>query len=266
MVINTNMSSLKINNSMNKAESAMNKSIEKLSSGLRINRAADDAAGLAISEKMKAQIRGYDVAKRNINDGISMVQTAEGAMVEIQDMVQRLRELTVQGTNGTYTSTDTANLQAEANELLAQINEIATKTDFNGVKLLSATGTTKSIQVGLNAGDVIEIKSVNVKTDGLGIDNLDVTNTDSLAKLDKAIDDISKARATLGATQNRLEHTLNNVTNVSENISAAKSRITDADMAKEMAEYTKNQVLVQAGISIASQANQNASLVTQLIR
>lgn len=264
MIINNNISSLNSTNSLFKNERNMNKSIEKLSSGLRINKAADDAAGLAISEKMRSQIRGLDVAKRNTQDGISLVQTAEGAMNEIHDMLQRLRELTVQGTNGIYTATDQANIQAEADQLLAQIEDIAQKANFNGINLLNAAGDIE-LQVGINEDDRITITSVDVTTATLGVNGLDITNTDSLELIDTAIDTVSTERATLGAIQNRLEHTMNSLMNSHENLSTAESRIRDVDMAKEMATYSKYQVLMQAGMSITAQANQKTNLVTKLL-
>ncbi|XZH78837.1 flagellin N-terminal helical domain-containing protein (plasmid) [Clostridium perfringens] len=264
MIINTNISSLTSTNSLFRNEQAMNKSIEKLSSGLRINRAADDAAGLAVSEKMRSQIRGLEMAKKNAQDGISLVQTAEGAMNEIHDMLQRLRELTVQGTNGIYTTADKANIQAEAEQLLTQIDEIAEKSNFNGINLLNGAGDVE-LQIGLNADDRITIDAVDVTAATLGVDNLDVTNTDSLELLDTAINTVSTERATLGAVQNRLEHTMNSLTNSHENLSAAESRIRDVDMAKEMATYSKYQVLMQSGMSITAQANQKTSLVTKLL-
>ncbi|MGU8988180.1 flagellin N-terminal helical domain-containing protein [Clostridium perfringens] len=265
MIINNNISSLNATNSLFKNERNMNKSIEKLSSGLRINRAADDAAGLAISEKMRSQIRGLDAAKRNTQDGISLVQTAEGAMNEVHDMLQRLRELTVQGTNGIYTTADKANIKAEADQLLEQIDEVANKTNFNGVNLLDGSGAVE-LQVGVNADDRITIDAVNVTTNTLGVNGLDIADKDSLKKLDDAIDKVSTERATLGATQNRLEHTMNSIMNSHENLSAAESRIRDVDMAKEMANFSKQQVLLQAGMSITAQANQKTSMVTQLLR
>ena len=264
MIINTNISSLASTNNLFRNELAMNKSIEKLSSGLRINRAADDAAGLAVSEKMRSQIRGLDMAKKNAQDGISLVQTAEGAMNEIHDMLQRLRELTVQGTNGIYTATDQANIQAEADQLLAQIEDIAQKANFNGINLLNAAGDIE-LQVGINEDDRITITGVDVTTATLGVDGLDITNTDSLELIDTAIDTVSTERATLGAVQNRLEHTMNSLMNAHENLSTAESRIRDVDMAKEMATYSKYQVLMQAGMSITAQANQKTNLVTKLL-
>ena len=264
MIINNNISSLTATNAIKRAESSLNSSIEKLSSGLRINKAADDAAGLAVSEKMRSQIRGLDMAKRNIQDGISLVQTAEGAMDEIHNMLQRLRELAVQSANGIYTDTDKDNIQAEADELIAQIDEIANNSNFNGVNLLDGQADI-DIQVGVNSGDKITITAVNVTTAELGIDTLDIDDAATLGTLDDAIDKVSTERATLGATQNRLEHTLANVTNTHENLTASESRIRDVDMATEMSNYSAKNVLLQAGISVAAQANQKTSMVTKLL-
>ena len=264
MIINNNVSSLTATNAIKRAESSLNSSIEKLSSGLRINKAADDAAGLAVSEKMRSQIRGLDMAKRNIQDGISLVQTAEGAMDEIHNMLQRLRELAVQSANGIYTDTDKDNIQAEADELIAQIDEIANNSNFNGVNLLDGQADI-DIQVGVNSGDKITITAVNVTTAELGIDTLDIDDAATLGTLDDAIDKVSTERATLGATQNRLEHTLANVTNTHENLTASESRIRDVDMATEMSNYSAKNVLLQAGISVAAQANQKTSMVTKLL-
>ena len=264
MIINTNISSLTATNAIFKNEMSMNKSIQKLSSGMRINKAADDAAGLAVSEKMRSQIRGMEVAKRNIQDGISLVQTAEGAMDEIHNMLQRLRELNVQAVNGIYTSEDQNNLKAEANELIAQIDDIAQKANFNGVNLLAGGGNI-NLQVGINQGDQITITAVNVTSTNLQINTLDITSDASLKTLDDAILAVSTQRATLGAIQNRLEHTLSNVSNTHENLTAAESRIRDVDMAKEMANFSAKQVLLQAGMSIAAQANQKTSMITKLL-
>ena len=264
MIINNNISSLTATNALAKNEMSMNKSIQKLSSGMRINRAADDAAGLAVSEKMRSQIRGMEVAKRNIQDGISLVQTAEGAMDEIHNMLQRMRELNVQATNGIYTDADKANIQAETDELIAQIEDIAQKANFNGVNLL-AGGADIKLQVGLKKGDQLTIGAVDVTSGTLGVDGLDITSEDSLKALDDAIVTVATERATLGAIQNRLEHTLSNVTNTHENLTAAESRIRDVDMAKEMANFSAKQVLLQAGMSIAAQANQKTSLINKLL-
>ena len=267
MRINHNLSSLSATNGMAKTELKMNKSIEKLSSGQRINRAADDAAGLAISEKMRAQLSSLEVAKRNVQDGISLVQTAEGAMDEIHSMLNRMRELTVQASNGIYTDEDRGNIQLEMAELISQIDDIATKTNFNGVELLKGAGDIE-IQAGINEGDTITLTSVDVTANTLGIDGIDISNGvqgGELEDLDEAINAVSAARSTLGASQNRLEHTMNSITNYHENLTAAESRVRDVDMAKEMAEFSKNQALMQAGVSIASQANQKNQMIMNLL-
>ena len=267
MRINHNLSSLSATNGMAKTELKMNKSIEKLSSGQRINRAADDAAGLAISEKMRAQLSSLDVAKRNVQDGISLVQTAEGAMDEVHSMLNRMRELTVQASNGIYTDEDRENIQLEMDELIAQIDDIANKTNFNGVELLKGAGDIE-IQAGINEGDTITLTSVDVTAATLKIDTIDVSAGivgGELEAIDEAINAVSAARSTLGASQNRLEHTMNSITNYHENLTAAESRVRDVDMAKEMAEFTKNQALMQAGVSIASQANQKNQMIMNLL-
>ena len=267
MRINHNLSSLSATNGMAKTELKMNKSIEKLSSGLRINRAADDAAGLAISEKMRSQISSLDVVKRNVQDGISLVQTAEGAMDEIHSMLNRMRELTVQASNGIYTDKDRENIKLEMDELIAQIDDIANKTNFNGVELLNGAGDIE-IQAGINEGDTVTLTGVDVTAATLKIDSLDVSGGiqgGELEAIDEAINAVSAARSTLGASQNRLEHTMNSITNYHENLTAAESRVRDVDMAKEMAEFSKNQALMQAGVSIASQANQKNQMIMNLL-
>ena len=267
MRINNNLSSLAAINGMTKTELKMNKSIEKLSSGLRINKAADDAAGLAISEKMRAQLSSLDVAKRNVQDGISLVQTAEGAMDEIHSMLTRMRELTVQASNGIYTNEDRENIQLEMEGLIAQIDDIANKTNFNGVSLLSAGGDIE-IQAGINEGDTITLAETDVTAATLKIDSIDVSTGvqgGTIEAIDEAINTVSEARSTLGASQNRLEHTMNSITNYHENLTAAESRVRDVDMAKEMAEFSKEQVLMQAGVSIASQANAKNQMILNLI-
>ena len=267
MRINHNLSSLSATNGMAKTELKMNKSIEKLSSGQRINRAADDAAGLAISEKMRAQLSSLEVAKRNVQDGISLVQTAEGAMDEIHSMLNRMRELTVQASNGIYTDEDRGNIQLEIAELISQIDDIANKTNFNGVELLKGGGDI-DIQAGIKEGDTITLKEVDVTAATLQIDGIDISNGiqgGELESLDDAINAVSVARSTLGASQNRLEHTMNSITNYHENLTAAESRVRDVDMAKEMAEFSKNQALMQAGVSIASQANQKNQMIMNLL-
>lgn len=268
MRINNNLSSLAATNGMAKTELKLSKSIEKLSSGQRINRAADDAAGLAISEKMRAQISSFDVAKRNVQDGISLVQTAEGAMDEVANMLNRMRELAVQATNGTYTNADRANIQLEVTELIAQIDAIAGKSNFNGVNLLNG-GADIKIQTGINKNDSITISAVDVTTATLTVDAIDISTEagagNAIPNIDAAINAVSGHRATLGAVQNRLEHSMNSITNTHENLTAAESRIRDVDMASEMATFSKNQVLMQAGVSIAAQANQKNQMIMNLL-
>ncbi len=251
------------------------KNLEKLSSGYRINRAGDDAAGLAISEKMRAQIRGLEQAQSNANDGISLIQTAEGGLNETHAILQRMRELAVQSSNGTYDQdNDRANLDLEVKELKSEIDRIATSTKFNGKSLLNgdlqSTGLT--LQIGANKSDaeqvVLKISSMN--TTGLSISSISVSSdtgaNSAITALDNAINLVSKARAGLGAMQNRLEHTINNLGVTTENLTAAESRIRDVDMAKEMMQYTKNSILTQAAQAMLAQANMQPQGVLQLLQ
>jgi flagellin len=258
------------------------KSMEKLSSGYRVNRAADDAAGLAISEKMRGQIGGLDQAQRNAQDAISLVQTGEGALNEVHSMLQRVRDLKVQYANGTLEASDKQAISAEVQQLGKEISDITSKTEFNGIKLLTAGSVT--FQVGAEAADTITLTktemSAAVGTAGTGglkelIDigaASDVTAADGLFssltidQIDDAIKNVSNARATFGAVQNRLEHRLNNLSTYQENLVASESRIRDVDMASEMVNFTKLQVLQQAGTSMLAQANQSSQSVLTLLR
>jgi flagellin len=250
---------------------ATSKSLEKLSSGLRINRAGDDAAGLAISEKMRGQIRGLDQATRNSQDGISLIQTAEGALNETHSILQRMRELAVQAGNDTNTSEDRTQLQTEITQLQSEIDRISTTTQFNTKGLLdgSFTGT---LQVGANGGQVISFNIGTMNAASLSVDGTNVSLDDNstcstaISNIDAALTRVSTQRANLGALQNRLEHTINNLSTSSENLSAAESRIRDVDMAKEMTEYTKNNILSQAAQSMLAQANQQPQGVLQLLQ
>jgi flagellin len=239
------------------------KSMERLSSGYRINRASDDAAGLAISEKLRGQIRGLGQAQRNAQDAVSLVQTAEGSLNEVHSMLQRVRELAVQYQNGTLSTSDKAAITAEAAQLQSEIERIGTTADFNGIKLLDGSSTSITFQVGANDGD-----SIAVTTESLGskVGAIDVTSTTALAGIDQAISDVSSLRGTFGAVQNRLEHTLNNLSSYQENLMASESRIRDVDMAAEMVEFSKNQILQQAGTSMLAQANQAPQGVLSLLR
>jgi flagellin len=258
------------------------KSMEKLSSGYRVNRAADDAAGLAISEKMRGQIGGLDQAQRNAQDAVSLVQTGEGALNEVHSMLQRVRDLKVQYDNGTLETSDKQAISSEVQQLGKEISDITSKTEFNGISLLNAGSVT--FQVGAEAADTITLTktemSAAVGSAGTGglkelIDigaASDVTAADglfnslSIDDIDNAIKNVSNARATFGAVQNRLEHRLNNLSTYQENLVASESRIRDVDMASEMVNFTKLQVLQQAGTSMLAQANQSSQSVLTLLR
>jgi flagellin len=250
---------------------SMEKSMEKLSSGLRINRAADDAAGLAISEKMRAQIGGMEQASRNAQDGISMIQTAEGALQETHNMLRRMRDLAVQASSDTNTDADRAELQKEFSNLQSEIQRVAEDTEFNTKTLLTGGVSGEKLQIGANNGQTISVSINNMTASGLGVDsgNAGISNQASAAAaidtLDTAIGSVSSERANLGAIQNRLEHTIKNLDVSRENLQAAESRIRDTDMAKEMSEMTKDQVMRQAGTAMLAQANQKSQGVLQLL-
>lgn len=273
MIINNNIPALNTHRQMGINQGNMQKSMEKLSSGLRINRAGDDAAGLAISEKMRGQIRGLDQASRNAADGVSLIQTAEGALNETHSILQRMRELAVQSSNDTNTDDDRAELQKEVAALQEEITRIAENTEFNTKKLLngdlSGTGNGLTFHIGANSGQSIELQINNMTAAGLSVDAVDVSSQsgadDAITTINDAITSVSEQRSALGAVQNRLEHTISNLDNSSENLSAAESRIRDVDMAKEMMEMTKANILSQASQSMLAQANQQPQSVLQLL-
>ena len=251
------------------------KNLEKLSSGFRINRAGDDAAGLAISEKMRGQIRGLDMASKNAEDGISMIQTAEGALNETHAMLQRMRELAVQSATDTNTSTDRGELQKEVDALAAEIDRIAQNTEFNTQKLLDASGGENTdgvfkLHIGANATQNITVTFADMQAAALTVNAIDIsTQSDAdtaITTIDAAIEAVSAERANMGAVQNRLEHTINNLGVTSENLSAAESRIRDVDMAKEMMQFTKNNILTQAAQAMLAQANMQPQGVLQLLQ
>ena len=260
------------------------KSMEKLSSGYRINRAADDAAGLAISEKMRGQIGGLAQAQRNAQDGVSLVQTAEGALTEVHSMLQRVRDLKVQYSNGTLDTSDKEAIAAEVKQLAVEIGKIRDDTEFNGIKLLDGTGGTSgsiSFQVGANTGESISVttKDITASATSTGMSALATVgsaatdaaastafNSVTLDNIDDAIEKVSSLRAGFGAVQNRLEHRLNNLATYQENLVASESRIRDVDMASEMVDFTKLQILQQAGTSMLAQANQAPQSVLSLLR
>ena len=273
--INTNVASLNAQRNLGKSQGALNKSMQRLSSGLRINSAKDDAAGLAISDRMTSQIRGINQAVRNANDGISLAQTAEGAMGEVTNILQRMRELTIQSANDTNSTEDRASLQEEVTQLISEIDRIADTTEFNGTSLLN-NSTALSFHVGSesSAADRIEIdlSSLQMTSAGLGVGGVDVSSMADAAavqveldSIDSAISDVDTARGTLGAVQNRFESTISNLSNISENVAAARSRILDADIAAETSAMTKYNILQQAGVSILAQANQAPQLALSLL-
>lgn len=273
MIINHNISALNTYSRLTNANSMQAKSLEKLSSGLRINRAGDDAAGLAISEKMRGQISGLNQASRNAQDGVSLIQTAEGALNETHSILQRMRELSVQAISDTNTDDDRASLQLEVAELIDEVDRIATSTEFNGSSLLDATGGTAgtfTLQIGANSGQTLDVAIGDMQAAALGIDAVDISTaagaTTALGLVDTATASVSTERATMGAKQNRLEHTINNLTASAENLTAAESRVRDVDMAKEMMEFTKNNILNQAATAMLAQANQMPQTVLQLLR
>ncbi|SHE62907.1 flagellin [Caldanaerobius fijiensis DSM 17918] len=284
MIINHNLSALNAWRQLSVNNMNTQKALEKLSSGYRINRAGDDAAGLAISEKMRAQIRGLEQATRNAQDGISLIQTAEGALNETHAILQRMRELTVQAANSTNTLTDRQNIQKEIDQLKNEINRIASTTQFNTRNLLNgslaAGKATLTFQIGANSQQVLKLNiatmtavalkgtatgaksmaSINVATNNASVISAQINS------IDAAINKVSGQRADLGAVQNRLEHTINNLGTASENLTAAESRIRDVDMAKEMMEFTKDNILNQAATAMLAQANQLPQTVLQLLR
>ena len=272
MVVQHNLSAMNTNRQMGTVTSALSKSTEKLSSGYRINRAADDAAGLSISEKMRSQIRGLNKASSNAEDGISLIQVAEGALNESHSILQRMNELATQAANDTNTSSDRSAIQQELTQLTSELDRIYSTTQFNTMNLLDGDFTGKSLQVGALSGQVISvsIKSMKASALGIGYNAIKVSSNavagQSMSLIQKAINRVSEERSKLGAIQNRLEHTINNLDTTSENTSAAESRIRDTDMATEMVEYSKNNILAQAGQSMLAQANQSNQGVLSLLQ
>lgn len=269
MRIQHNIAALNAQRNLTGNNSLLSKNLEKLSSGYQINRAGDDAAGLAISEKMRAQITGLETAQKNANDGISMVQTAEGALTEVHSMLNRMVELATQSANGTYTDNNRAEMQKEIDALKSEIDRISTESNFNGQKLFTAD-TKITLQVsettsGSMAFTLQQMSSTSLKVKALKVDSLTNANA-AIATVNSAIDAVSGIRSSLGAIQNRLEHTINNLGVQTENITSAESRIRDVDMAKEMMEYTKNNILVKASQAMLAQANQIPQGVLQLLQ
>jgi len=279
MIIQNNIPAINSYRNLGTNQSALNKNLEKLSSGYKINRAGDNAAGLAISESMRSQINGLNQAASNANDAIGLIQTAEGALTEVHSMLQRMTTLATQAANGTYNSTARDNIQTEMDELVKEIDRIANNTDFNGIKPL-AKGTANAgdmtFQIGPSGAETIVVTGADMTTEGifgatytqdLKIDGNETTPANTaIGKIKTAIDTVSGYRAKLGAAQNRLEHTISNLNVTSENITAAESRIRDTDMADEITSYTKNNILLQAAQSMLSQANAAPQGVLSLLR
>ncbi|WP_298470780.1 flagellin [uncultured Psychrobacillus sp.] len=255
MRINHNIAALNTSRQLTINTGSASKNLEKLSSGLRINRAGDDAAGLSISEKMRGQIRGLDQAARNSQDGISYIQTAEGALNEVSSMLVRMKELSVQKANGTNNTEDISNLDLEMDQLGAEMDKVIADTKFNGINVFAAP-----INVVVSDADT-DTFEIGIAQAALGL-----TSASKTADIEGKIDEVNTTRSTLGAQQNRLEHTINNLGTTSENLTAAESRIRDVDMAKEMMEFTKNNILTQAAQSMLAQANQQPQGVLQLLR
>jgi len=271
MRIQHNISALNTHRNLTINHTAAGKDLEKLASGYKINRAGDDAAGLAISEKMRGQIRGLDMAQKNAQDGISLIQTAEGALNETHAILQRMRELAVQSANDTNTTTDRGHLQKEIDQLATEITRIATDTEFNTKKLLSGglANTDLTFHIGANQDQNIKINVGDMTAGGLQVSGVSISSQTganaAITTFNNALETVSEERAKLGAVQNRLEHTINNLGATSENLTASESRIRDTDMAKSMMNYTKNNILLQAAQSMLAQANQQPQGVLQLL-
>ncbi|MBX3592160.1 MAG: flagellin [Burkholderiaceae bacterium] len=272
-IINTNLISLNTQRNLTTTQGALALAVQRLSSGLRVNSAKDDAAGLAIAERMNSQVRGMNVAIRNANDGISLAQTAEGALGKVGDMLQRMRELAVQAANATNGTADRANLDAEYQQLSSQITDTITKTKFNGTAIL-ATGTAQVFQVGANVGDTISVAATDLSADatitaatGAGVTGADATNANAaMTAIDAALTTLNTQRANWGAVQNRFDAVIGSLQVATENQAAARSRIMDADFAAETAALTRAQVLQQAGTAMLSQANSLPNNVLALLR
>jgi flagellin len=266
--IQNNVEAFNAHRNLSWTEGSLARSMERLSSGYRINRAADDAAGLAISERLRGQINGLEQAQRNVQDAVSLVQTAEGSLTEVHAMLQRVRELAVQYKNGSLSTADRTAIQSEVNQLQSEIERIGQSSEFNGIKLLNATST-MSFQVGAKDGETITVSTISLgSASGVGVSYFtlsSVSNTD-IAEIDTALDNVSATRAQFGAVQNRLEYTLQNAAIYQENLTASESRIRDVDMAAEMVNFTKLQILQNAGTSMLAQANQSSQGVLSLLR
>jgi flagellin len=273
LVINTNVMSLNAQRNLSTSGSQLATSLQRLSSGLRINSAKDDAAGLAIATRMTSQINGLNQAVRNANDGISMAQTTESALGEVTNNLQRIRELAVESANGTYSTADRAALDVEVQQRLAEIDRIASKTTFNGQNVLDGSLGTVDFQVGANVGDTVSVdfSTIDATTNTLGVNGISVTGADAtnanaaITAVDTALTSVNTARSTLGAVQNRFQSTVANLQSISESTASSRSQIQDADFAAETAAMSRAQILQQAGVSVLSQANAMPQSVLKLL-
>jgi len=267
--INTNIPALNASRTLSRSTKALNQSLERLSSGLRINRAADDAAGLAVAEGFRSIVAGTQVAQRNSQDGISLVQTAEGALSETTNILQRIRELAVQAANGTQSTNNRLSMDSEVQQLLAQIDDVATDTEFNGIRVLSAAQTV-TLQSGALTSQTLILSVTGAKTNDLGVSAVRVSTmalaVAAISTIDRAIQSVNTIRSTLGGYQNRLEFTINTLAIQEENSAASESAIRDADIATETIGFTRNQILVSAGTSVLAQANMVPQTALQLLR
>jgi flagellin len=264
--INSNVEAFNAHRNLVGSSAKLAKAMERLSSGSRINRAADDAAGLAISERLRSQVRGLAQAQRNGQDAVSLVQTAEGSLTEVHAMLQRVRELAVQYKNGSLSTADRTSIQSEVNQLASEIDRIGTSAQFNGTYLLNAAST-QTFQIGANDGEQITVATISLSVSiSSATFSLTASGTTDISEIDASIANVSTARAGFGAVQNRLEYALNNIATYQENLMASESRIRDVDMASEMVEFTKLQILQQAGTAMLAQANQSPQGVLALLR
>jgi len=267
--INTNLAALTAQRNLASITGRLQGNFARLSSGLRIATAADDAAGLGISERMRSQIRSLTAASRNAQDGVSLVQTAEGALAEVDNNLIRMRELAIQASNGTLSSSDRATLDSEFQSLIVEIDRVANQTAFNGVNLLDSAGSL-ALQVGVQAGETILVSLGDATASTLGLAGLGVTSAvgaqSALAAIDSALDDVNQTRGGFGATQNRLESAIRSILNTRDNLSAAESRIRDVDVAVETADMLRNSILQQAAVAVLSQANLQPQLALQLLQ
>jgi len=262
LYVNTNISAIDAADNLNTTENSLQQVTQQLSSGLRINSAADDAAGLTISESLQSQINGVDQAGRNAQDGISLVQTAAGSLTQVQQMLQRIRELAVQYGDGSLNSTDQTAIQTEVNQLLSEISQIGTTSQFNGISLLAAA-TTITFQIGANDGETIGITTADLST---AVGTISLGTSTTLSTIDSAINEVSGLASTFGAVQDRLQYTMANLSTYEENLTSANSQIMDVDMASAMTQFTSDQVLQQAGTAMLSQAQKLPDAVLSLLQ